>query len=472
MFNLNAGEIKENTTVRINSKGGLGGGIYATVGGTFNMYGGFVSNNTTGKDGGGIAANGGTINIYDGTISGNKSSYTATGQPDNSSNGGGIWIAQSNGGVLHMSGGTVSGNEAEYGGGIEVNCDTTTSTITGGTITGNIAGAYGGGIHLDKGSNLDISGTDSKVTITENEASAGGGICAYNSDGGSNSLLTIGSNVLITKNDATNGGGIYTSAYAEITVSGAEITYNHSSTFGGGVYVGGMVIFTYVMPAIFTMNSGVLYGNTADKFGADLSGSLGSTITLPTATDMGLSTDLVDNWYFDQEDTVDSATNATTYNRFATTDSTTIAPNAYAYGDSTVLDIIAAATHDLSYDANGGSGTVPASVENEQPGTVVTVGSDSGISYTDYIFLNWNTKADGSGDTYAVGGTITLNSDVTLYAQWAPEYCTVTFDSQGGSAVNSITGVPYNTTIAEPTDPTYSGYIFEGWYKCPGIVKL
>jgi uncharacterized repeat protein (TIGR02543 family) len=35
-----------------------------------------------------------------------------------------------------------------------------------------------------------------------------------------------------------------------------------------------------------------------------------------------------------------------------------------------------------------------------------------------YEFAGWNTRADGSGTSYADGGTITLLSDLTLYAQW------------------------------------------------------
>ena len=277
--------------------------------------------------------------------------------PDSSGNGGGIWIASGNSGVLHMSGGTVYDNSAEYGGGIQVNCPDTTSTITGGTITGNNAGAFGGGVHVDKGGVLDISGTDDAVTITENESvGGGGGICVYNSNGSTpNSTLSIGSNVFITDNEGSEGGGIYIPAYGDVTVDGAEITGNYASSDGGGVYVGGSYVeifgFVFEIPAIFTMNSGVLYNNTADSYGADLAGSNNSTITLPVATDMELSTDLVDNWYFDQEDTTDSTTGVVTYNRFATTDSTTIAPNTYVYGDSTVLDIIAAATHTLTYNA-------------------------------------------------------------------------------------------------------------------------
>lgn len=36
-----------------------------------------------------------------------------------------------------------------------------------------------------------------------------------------------------------------------------------------------------------------------------------------------------------------------------------------------------------------------------------------------YIFLGWNTAADGSGTTYASGAEITVDEDLTLYAMWS-----------------------------------------------------
>ena len=45
-----------------------------------------------------------------------------------------------------------------------------------------------------------------------------------------------------------------------------------------------------------------------------------------------------------------------------------------------------------------------------------------------------------------------------------PATCTVTFDSQGGSAVAAQT-VPYNSLLTKPEDPTKSDYVFGGWYR-------
>lgn len=42
---------------------------------------------------------------------------------------------------------------------------------------------------------------------------------------------------------------------------------------------------------------------------------------------------------------------------------------------------------------------------------------------------------------------------------------TVTFDSNGGTAVESVTGVAYNSLISEPPSPTRAGHEFAGWFK-------
>ena len=55
-----------------------------------------------------------------------------------------------------------------------------------------------------------------------------------------------------------------------------------------------------------------------------------------------------------------------------------------------------------------------------------------------------------------------INRDIVLTARWTPLY-TMTFDSQGGSAVPSQT-VPDGETVDEPTDPTWDGHTFLGWF--------
>lgn len=59
----------------------------------------------------------------------------------------------------------------------------------------------------------------------------------------------------------------------------------------------------------------------------------------------------------------------------------------------------------------------------------------------------------------------TPEADTTLKAHWEAKVFTVTFDTDGGSAVSAQT-VKYNMTANKPSqDPTKGGAIFAGWYK-------
>ncbi|HEY8364465.1 MAG TPA: leucine-rich repeat protein, partial [Haloplasmataceae bacterium] len=58
------------------------------------------------------------------------------------------------------------------------------------------------------------------------------------------------------------------------------------------------------------------------------------------------------------------------------------------------------------------------------------------------------------------------NYYLTLYARWEKikETYTITFDSRGGSHVESITAEP-DSPITKPENPTREGYVFLGWYE-------
>lgn len=101
-----------------------------------------------------------------------------------------------------------------------------------------------------------------------------------------------------------------------------------------------------------------------------------------------------------------------------------------------------------------------------KPGTATTTATANQFTRTGYTFTGWNTKADGTGTAYHAGATIAYpveSKTLTLYAQWKVSSHTVTFDSNGGSAVASQT-VDDKAKAKEPTAPTRSGWTLEGWY--------
>lgn len=94
---------------------------------------------------------------------------------------------------------------------------------------------------------------------------------------------------------------------------------------------------------------------------------------------------------------------------------------------------------------------------------------------TGYTFKNWNTKADGSGTSYADGESVKNltarnGATVTLYAQWKTNQYTIVFYSNGGTGnMESITAV-YDTPMQLPAntfakETEYGVSVFEGWNR-------
>jgi uncharacterized repeat protein (TIGR02543 family) len=80
-----------------------------------------------------------------------------------------------------------------------------------------------------------------------------------------------------------------------------------------------------------------------------------------------------------------------------------------------------------------------------------------------YTFIGWNTAADGSG-TAPAGGASTEKASVntTLYAQWAINSYSVTFDPQGGSKTSPVIfTIEKSATI--PSESSRPGFTFVGW---------
>lgn len=100
-------------------------------------------------------------------------------------------------------------------------------------------------------------------------------------------------------------------------------------------------------------------------------------------------------------------------------------------GTSTVtvpITIPARSGHTVSYDANGGSGSIASFAkfysEVGEEAYYETLSDGSGFSKASYRITEWNTMPDGSGTSYPLSGAYTANGTtaVTLYAQWKTAY--------------------------------------------------
>jgi uncharacterized repeat protein (TIGR02543 family) len=122
----------------------------------------------------------------------------------------------------------------------------------------------------------------------------------------------------------------------------------------------------------------------------------------------------------------------------------------------------------LSYDVNGGYGDAPEDVslifEDPDLGEVLVVGQGT-IANTGSEFVEWNTAADGSGESYSEDEAFEISaSDVTLYAQWEKAIYSVEF--LAGQANNTPTAIfsAVGSAVALPsTTPTLTGFEFNGW---------
>ncbi|GGL61789.1 InlB B-repeat-containing protein [Sporolactobacillus putidus] len=128
----------------------------------------------------------------------------------------------------------------------------------------------------------------------------------------------------------------------------------------------------------------------------------------------------------------------------------------------------------VQYNGNGNNeGNIPPQSPLTAPGaTLLILGNIGELSRTGYSFAGWNTKLDGSGTSYMPGDQITMGqSNVTLYARWTANRYTVSFDSNGGSAVSDQT-VNYGDQASQPSDPARTGYTFAGWYTDINLTKV
>ena len=92
------------------------------------------------------------------------------------------------------------------------------------------------------------------------------------------------------------------------------------------------------------------------------------------------------------------------------------------------------------------------------PSGTLAARPDTPAATPGYTFGGWN-KADGTAWDYA---SDKVTDNITLYAKWAANTYTITFDTAGGSGIAPITQ-DYGTVITAPEAPTREGYTFTGW---------
>ena len=118
------------------------------------------------------------------------------------------------------------------------------------------------------------------------------------------------------------------------------------------------------------------------------------------------------------------------------------------------------------FNSNGGEGSK--GNQTIWAGNTEGIYGNWGNFYRDgYTWASWNTKPDGSGETYYEGQEFTAPDQsqvITLYAQWSPA-TTITYDGNGADwgGMGKQTIYPGNTEELWNNDYHKNGYYFTGW---------
>ena len=359
-------------------------------------------------------------------------------------------------------GGVVNGSAIGFNGGAVCVMESGRFVLNGGSILNNKAvlsatsvGGQGGGVYtgsFDGAFDRNVPMFFFKAgMIEENMATCGGGVYVGHK---TNTLMTGGT---ITANEAAGvasflgkGGGVYVDSEALFQMKGGTINGNHATDQGGGVYVAGD------MEISGKIN---ITGNRAGTMKACnvyLCKDKVLTVTgkLDQSTLIGVTTEVAPTADKPVVFTKGLKDNAEVINFTSDNDAYIVHINEQGEAE---LCLPAA----ISFDANGGTGNMGSEkiMRNEQymlPDCRFTAPAGKG-------FTGWNISV--GGQTTATGkqpgDLVTITGDATVTAQWA-EQLTVTFDTDGGSAVAAQT-VFVGKTAAEPEMPTKQGYTFIRW---------
>ena len=439
-----------------------GGGVYVGSGASFELAGGTIyacgiQSGANYAYGGGIYADGGSVTMTGGAI---RNCVVST---DYSASGGAIYAKA---GSVTMSGGVISGCSAMDGGGIlAAGC---TVQITGGRIENCKASGRGGGLSVSGHTNGPVSVLD--AVISGCEAKRGGGLALI-----SDAELELRENARITgctatEKDDTEAGAIEYGAAVYMDLDN-PLTVNYPGNFlyANGGQVEGSV---YVGTNEFAGNAEIKITNAIDHtdgkpttvFAGDVycegdirGGSFYGSVTaaIPDYLDWDGAKNFWSNLsggsFYKPVRTECHVSGGTFYGGL------TLKKNAKLSGKP----IQTTGTLGMTTNIPDPTGT-PVTVtykdgSGEYAKQIVQAGETAITAPADptregYTFISWDK---------AIPATMPAEN-MTLTAQWRINQYTITFDTDGGSAIAPITQ-DYGTAITAPAAPTKTGYTFAGW---------
>ena len=447
--------------------GASGGAIYAKAG-SVTMSGGVISG-CSAMDGGGILTSGCTVRITGGRIENCKASER----------GGGLYIGD-HADQISVLDAAISGCEAKRGGGVALMGFAELELGENARITGCTA-TNGAAVYMDLGSTFTVNhpgcflyanggrvegtvyvGTN-KIGTTNNYLDSVKATDAIDHTDGKPTTVFTGDvscegdirggifhgSVTVTDSNGNmgtawekfcgnlSGGTFYGPVTTECHVSGG--TYYRGLTMNKNAKLSGQPIDTgdvindttntpepNVTPATVTYAYGALGGTYATQIV-----QAGEKAVKPDDPKVNGLT--FGGWYTDED-----CTDGNEYNFTAPVTK-----------GMTLTAKWTANSYTITFDTNGGSKIDPIT---QDYGTAIN--APAAPTKTGYTFMGWEPELPAAMPA----------GDMTIKAQWEINRYTVTFDTDGGSAVAPITQ-DYGTTITAPADPTREGYTFIGWDK-------
>lgn len=281
------------------------------------------------------------------------------------------------------------------------------------------------------------------------------GATGYNGSGYSSFTRTAYTPYALTVING-NGSGLYASSRSAniCAVVPSGRIFHHWTTSGGGAFgdvnsinttfimPSGAVTVTAVFQPVITFNTN---GGSAQASQTITYNGLATPPPDPTRTGYAFAgwykeTALNNQWAFDT-DTVSS--------------------------DITLWAKWTPVPYSITYNLDGGTVSPANPTGYTAESVAIALNRPAKIGYN---FTGWSgTGITGTSMNVTIPAGSTGNR--AYIANWIIASYTVSFNSRGGSSVQSQT-IQYNAKVSRPADPTFTGHPFGGWYKDAGYTTL